>query len=79
MTRRPTLELPKDAFVLTTSIPDDAAAKRRSRGTLIALLLLLAFLGAATWWVYRSAERFVEIKHAPAASSSTATPATTTP
>jgi len=32
----------------------------RSRGTLIALMLLLLFLTLATWWVYRSAERIVE-------------------
>ena len=60
--RRPTLEIPKtpEPIVLTSSITDDSIAKRRSRGTLIALLLLLLFLSFATWWVYRSAERIVE-------------------
>jgi protein phosphatase len=62
MQRRPTLEVPKpsEPIVLTSSIRDDSVAKRRSRGTLIALLLLLLFLTIATWWVYRSAERIVE-------------------
>ena len=62
MQRRPTLEIPKapEPIVLTSSIHDDSVAKRRSRGTLIALLLLLLFLTIATWWVYRSAERIVE-------------------
>jgi serine/threonine protein phosphatase PrpC len=62
MQRRPTLEVPKtpEPIVLTSSISDDSIAKRRSRGTLIALLLLLCFLSFATWWVYRSAERIVE-------------------
>ena len=62
MQRRPTLEIPKtpEPIVLTSSITDDSIAKRRSRGTLIALLLLLLFLSFATWWVYRSAERIVE-------------------
>jgi PPM family protein phosphatase len=62
MQRRPTLEVPKasEPIVLTSSISDDSIAKRRSRGTLIALLLLLLFLSLATWWVYRSAERIVE-------------------
>jgi PPM family protein phosphatase len=62
MQRRPTLEVPKtpEPIVLTSSVSDDSIAKRRSRGTLIALMLLLLFLSFATWWVYRSAERIVE-------------------
>jgi len=63
MQRRPTLEIPKpdvEPIVLTSSVRDDSLAKRRSRGTLIALMLLLLFLTIATWWVYRSAERIVE-------------------
>jgi len=62
MQRRPTLEVPKtpEPIVLTSSVNDDSIAKRRSRGTLIALMLLLLFLSFATWWVYRSAERIVE-------------------
>ena len=51
--------LPPEAFVLTSSIPDDGAARRRSRGTLIAMLLLLVMLSAAMWWVYRTAERMI--------------------
>jgi protein phosphatase len=72
--RRPTRPLPPEAFILTTTIPNDDAAKRRSRGTLIAMLLLLLFLGLATWWVYRSAEQVVKVSR-PAAT----TPATKAP
>jgi protein phosphatase len=66
MQRRPTLEIPKsdgkpvEPIVLTSSLRDGSSARRRSRGTLIALMLLLLFLTIATWWVYRSAERIVE-------------------
>jgi protein phosphatase len=48
-----------EAFVLTSSIPSDEAARRRSRGSLIALLFLLVFLTGAVWWVYRTAEHVV--------------------
>ena len=63
MQRRPTLEMPQQApepIVLRSSLSESSLAKRRSRGTLIALMLLLLFLTIATWWVYRSAERIVE-------------------
>jgi serine/threonine protein phosphatase PrpC len=63
MQRRPTLEIPQPAvepIVLRSSQSDASLARRRSRGTLIALMLLLLFLSIATWWVYRSAERIVE-------------------
>ena len=62
MQRRPTLEIPKmeEPIVLRSSVGSDGMARRRSRGTLIALMLLLLFLTIATWWVYRSAERIVE-------------------
>jgi PPM family protein phosphatase len=79
MQRRPTLEIPApttEPIVLTSSIRDDGIAKRRSRGTLIALLLLVLFLTIATWWVYRSAEKIVGERQAPAA---TTPPATQTP
>ena len=88
MQRRPTLEMPKqnEPIVLATSIPPDTLASRRSRGMLIAMLLLVLFLGIATIWVYRSAEKLVVQKRdatpatgqAPATGQSpTATPATT--
>jgi serine/threonine protein phosphatase PrpC len=48
-----------EAFVLTSSIPNDEAARRRSRGSLIALLFLLVFLTGAVWWVYRAAQQMV--------------------
>jgi hypothetical protein len=62
MQRRPTLEIPKmeEPILLRSSVGSDGMARRRSRGTLIALMLLLLFLTIATWWVYRSAERIVE-------------------
>ena len=56
---RRTREMQPEEFVLTTTIPDDNAAKRRSRGSLIALMFLLVFLGGAMWWVYRTAEQVV--------------------
>jgi serine/threonine protein phosphatase PrpC len=63
--RRPTRELPPEAFVVTSSIPDDNARLRRSRGSLIALLLLLVLLGGALWWVYRAAEVVVAPRQTP--------------
>jgi protein phosphatase len=65
--RRPTREMPAEAFVLTSTIPDDNAALRRSRGSLIALLFLLVFLAGALWWVYRTAEQVVTPRHPDAA------------
>jgi PPM family protein phosphatase len=65
--RRPTREMPAEAFVLTSTIPDDNAMLRRSRGSLIALLFLLVFLGGALWWVYRTAEQVVAPRHPDAA------------
>ena len=72
--RRTTRELPPEAFVLTTTIPDDEAAKRRSRGSLIALVFLVVFLAGAMWWVYRTAEQVVAPR-----SSGTPTPAAPQP
>jgi protein phosphatase len=60
---RPTKKLPPEAFVLTSSTSRADLAKRRSRGSLIALLCVLAFCAVATWWVYRSAERMVAPRH----------------
>jgi len=62
MQRRPTLEMPQpsEPIVLTSSVSDDGLARRRSRGTLIAMMLLLLFLTIATWVVYRTGERLVE-------------------
>jgi serine/threonine protein phosphatase PrpC len=81
MQRRPTLETPKpsEPIVLTSSLPPDTLASRRSRGMLIAMLLLVLFLGIATYWVYRSAERIVDTKKEEAAppAATPAAPATT--
>jgi protein phosphatase len=46
-----TLEIP----IPTVEVP----AQRRRRGSLIALALLLAFLGGTLWWVYHTAGRVV--------------------
>jgi hypothetical protein len=64
MQRRPTLETPKapEPIVLASPLPPDTLAARRSRGMLIAMLLLVLFLGIATYWVYRSAEKIVDQK-----------------
>ncbi|MEO8562841.1 MAG: Stp1/IreP family PP2C-type Ser/Thr phosphatase [bacterium] len=73
--RRPTLQLPPDAFTLTPNVKDETAAKRRSRGTMAALMFLVAFLAIATWVVYRSAEQLVENKRAsPPPASDSPTP-----
>ena len=77
MQRRPTLEMPKqnEPIVLTSPLPPESLASRRSRGMLIAMLLLVLFLGIATYWVYHSAEKLVDQKKEPA--PPTATPAAT--
>lgn len=62
--RRTTREMPAEAFLRTSTIPDDKSARRRSRGSLIALLLLLVLLAGALWWVYRTAEVVVGTKRA---------------
>ncbi|HEU4721933.1 MAG TPA: Stp1/IreP family PP2C-type Ser/Thr phosphatase [Gemmatimonadaceae bacterium] len=82
MQRRPTLEMtpppadgvPAEPIVLRSSLNDGSLARRRSRGTLIALMLLLLFLTIATWWVYRSAERIVEQRRPVEATNPPATP-----
>jgi len=86
MQRRPTLEIPNanapDPIVLTTSLPPESLASRRSRGMLIAMLLLVLFLAIATYWVYRSAEKIVDQKKQaapPAAAPATPTPAPANP
>ena len=64
--RRPTQKIiTPEEFKLTSSIPDDTAAARmrRSRGTLIAALFLLLFMGLAMWWVFRTAEQVVAPRH----------------
>ena len=85
--RRPTLEIPNapEAIVLASSLAPDKLASRRSRGMLIAMLLLVLFLAIATYWVYRSAEKIVDQKKEQAAPGAvtpvnpSVTPPTTTP
>ena len=60
---RSTMKLPPEAFVLTSSIPRDSLARRRSRGTLIAMLCVVVFLTIATWWAYRTAELHLLPRH----------------
>ena len=66
VTTRPTKKLPPEAFVLTSAMGTSRleAARRRSRGSLIALLFLLLFCAVALWWVYRSTEQIVAPRHA---------------
>jgi PPM family protein phosphatase len=61
--RRPTLELPVDAF-LTPPPADHKAAQRRRRGSLIALIFLLVFIAGAVWWGYRLSGRVVAPRNA---------------
>jgi serine/threonine protein phosphatase PrpC len=56
--RRTTRELPPEAAALPY-IADDRTARRRMRGSLIALVLLVVLLSGALWWVYRAAEHVV--------------------
>jgi protein phosphatase len=61
--RRTTREIPVDAFLMSPSSAvggtDDRAAKRRLRGSLIALALLLVFFAGAIWWIYRVGQQVV--------------------
>ncbi len=85
--RRPTLEIPNapEPIVLASALAPDRLASRRSRGMLIAMLLLVLFLAIATYWVYRSAEKIVDQKkeQAPPATGTPVNPSvappTTTP
>jgi protein phosphatase len=61
--RRPTRELPVDAFLVPPPSRDDRAVKRRIRGSLIALFLLLVFFAGAIWWVYRVGTQVVAPRH----------------
>ncbi|MDB4889375.1 MAG: protein phosphatase domain protein, partial [Gemmatimonadetes bacterium] len=73
--RRPTLKVPqKDAVPLdaperlTPTLPiPQVSLRRKTRGSLIALLLLVILLAGATWWVYSTASSVVKLKPAPAA------------
>jgi serine/threonine protein phosphatase PrpC len=71
---RTTKTLPPEAFILTSSLPRDTSARRRSRGSLIALVFVILFMTIATWWAYREAERVVAPRH-----GGTATPRSGTP
>jgi protein phosphatase len=60
--RRPTRELPVDAFLIPPP-RDESAAKRRVRGSLIALALLIVFIIGAIWYVYRVGSAVVAPRH----------------
>jgi protein phosphatase len=60
--RRPTRELPVDAFLIPPP-SDDSAARRRMRGSLIALALLIVFVAGALWYVYRVGQQVVAPRH----------------
>ncbi|MDB4886585.1 MAG: hypothetical protein JWN79_2023 [Gemmatimonadetes bacterium] len=72
--RRPVNKLPPEAFVLTSSLPREDLARRRSRGTLMALIFVLMFLVIATWWGYRTAEQHLTPRHPPGAVPADARP-----
>jgi protein phosphatase len=72
--RRPTREMLAGELPFPGTAPDEKAATRRTRGSLIALVFLVVFLGAALWWVYRTAEQVVAPRH-----SGTTTPAAPSP
>jgi serine/threonine protein phosphatase PrpC len=73
--RRPTLKVPADVTVSldsparltpTLAIPQ-VSLGRKTRGSLIALVLLVILLAGATWWVYSTASSVVQTKNPPAA------------
>ncbi len=72
--RRPTAKLPPEAFMVTSTIPDEVSASRRTRGSMIALVLLIALLGGLTWGVYRAAVRVVAPQLASPPPPATASP-----
>jgi hypothetical protein len=49
--------------VPTAPIIRDDLTKRQSRGSLIALALLLIFLGGALWWVYQTTQQVIAPRH----------------
>ena len=53
--RRPTVKLPSLEVPMAPIMNAELSAQRRTRGSIIALVLLLLFLGGATWMVYRMA------------------------
>jgi hypothetical protein len=66
--RRPTAKLAPDMLApdmlaITEADTAEVSARRRTRGSLIALVLLLVFLGGATWWVYHTAQQVVAPRH----------------
>jgi hypothetical protein len=73
--RRPTLKVPqKDAVPLdaperlTPTLPiPQVSLRRKTKGSLIALGLLVILLAGATWWVYSTASSVVKQKPAPTA------------
>ncbi len=75
--RRTTLKLKSEEFVMPPEViamPAPVSASRRTKGSLIALGLLLLFLALATWWVYSTASSVVGEKTpetAPAAAPAT--------
>jgi PPM family protein phosphatase len=75
---RPTKPMLAESFVLTPSISPEKLAKRRTRGSMIALACVVLFLAIATWWAYSAANRATEQVKAPRHSGVT-TPAGTRP
>ena len=68
-TRRTTQKvLPSPDFLMPPMVSATAAVSpsRKTRGSLIALALLLVLLMGATWWVYRAASTVLPVKEAPA-------------
>jgi PPM family protein phosphatase len=78
VTGRTTAKLPSKEIVVPVGATDPAAfalpalpvvsARRRTRGSIIALVLLVLLLAGATWWVYRAASIVVKprVEGAPA-------------
>lgn len=73
-TRRTTLELPSVEVPFTAVAPPWVSARRRHRGALIALGLVVMFLAVATWYVYQAAVSAVAPQHRGATAPTNARP-----
>ena len=72
--RRTTLKLPSLEIPFIAKPPPLVSASRRTRGSLIALALLMIFFAFAIWWGYRTAVSVVAPRQRGAPATATPTP-----
>ena len=71
---RTTLKLPSVELPFVATALPRVSPTRRTRGSLVALGLVVIFLAFATWWVYRTASTVVAPRNSGTTSLRTATP-----